>query len=136
MIDPINIAEKLATFEDAFNPRILAECNGHEVRAAKLRGPFVWHAHADDDELFLVVDGAMLMKLREDPADPEAVRTLVVREGEFILIPRGVEHLPSSHPPESTCSVLIFEPAGVVNTGTATGTADATNLTRDALERI
>ncbi len=159
-IDPVNIAEKFAAFEDAWNPRIIAACNGNEVRVAKLRGPFVWHAHEGADELFLVVEGAMLIGIREPgamgkrslPVDgdrghgqtefahgtqPDTIeREEVVRAGELIVIPAGVEHRPASEPEGSICSVLLISRAGEVNTGNAAGTPEAAALTRDALERI
>lgn len=134
--EPVNLAAKLASFADAWNPRIVAELNGQHVRLAKLEGAFVWHAHEDADELFLVVEGEMTMGLRDRAGDPGSEREVALRPGELIVIPRGVEHRPASCPLGSVCSVLLFEPAGVVNTGTAAGTDDARGLTRDGLERI
>jgi len=132
----INLADKLASFADAWNPRIVAELNGQQVRLAKLEGAFVWHAHEDADELFLVVEGEMTMGLRDRAGDPASEREVIVRAGELIVVPRAVEHRPAARPLDSTCSVLLFEPAGVVNTGTAAGTDAAGGLTRDELERL
>jgi len=133
---PINLAQKLASFDDAWNPRIIAACNGNEVRVAKLRGPFVWHAHEDADELFLVVEGAMRIGIRDRASDPSSERSELVRAGELIVIPAGVEHRPASEPEGSTCAVLLINRAGEVNTGTATGSEGAAGFTRESLERL
>jgi len=102
----VNIAEKLAQFEEAGSPRILGEVNESYVKAVKLRGEFVWHHHEREDELFLVVKGRLRMKFRD--------REVLVRPGEFLIVPRGVEHLPVAG--EET-HVLLFEPKSTLNTG-------------------
>ena len=124
-IRPINLAEKLAAIADHWNPRIVAELNGQEVRLAKLSGSFVWHHHAEADELFLVVSGRLRMGLR----DGEGERWVEVHPGEMIVIPRGIEHCPQA---EQEVGILLFEPAGTLNTGNATGDP----RTRPRLERI
>ena len=106
MIDKVNLAEKFSSFEEYWNPMIAGRVNDFHVKLAKLKGEFVWHHHKQEDELFLVVKGRMMMELRE--------RSIEVREGEFIVIPRGVEHRPVA-PDE--CHVLLFEPATTLNTG-------------------
>ncbi|MBL8716718.1 MAG: cupin domain-containing protein [Myxococcales bacterium] len=118
----IDLREKLALFHDAWNPRVIAALNGQEVKLARLEGPFIWHAHAGADELFLVVQGRFRMELRD--------RAIDLTEGQMIVIPRGVEHRPVAD--EGECAVLLFEPAGVVNTGDAAAEA----RTRATLERI
>lgn len=116
----INLAEKFKSFSDHWNPRIVAELNGQEVKLAKIKGPFVWHAHEHEDELFMVLEGSMRMEFRD--------RTEVVEKGEIIVIPRGVEHRPVA---EEEVQILLFEPKGTVNTG-----ATKSELTRNRLDRI
>jgi mannose-6-phosphate isomerase-like protein (cupin superfamily) len=120
-VDKINLAEKLALFQDAWNPRVVAELNGQHVKVVKLAGPFVWHHHDHEDELFLVIRGVLRMELRD--------RAVELRPGELIVIPRGVEHRPCA---DGECEVLLFEPASTVNTGNAADDA----RTRTVLERI
>lgn len=120
-VDKINLAEKLALFQDAWNPRVVAELNGQHVKVVKLAGPFVWHHHDHEDELFLVIRGVLRMELRD--------RAVELSPGELIVIPRGVEHRPCA---DGECEVLLFEPASTVNTGNAADDA----RTRTVLERI
>jgi mannose-6-phosphate isomerase-like protein (cupin superfamily) len=120
-VDKINLAEKLALFHDAWNPRVVAELNGQHVKVVKLAGPFVWHHHDHEDELFLVIRGALRMELRD--------RAVELSPGELIVIPRGVEHRPCA---DGECEVLLFEPASTVNTGNAADDA----RTRTVLEHI
>lgn len=104
------LAEKLAQFNEHWSPRIVGELNGQQVKLVKFQGEFVWHHHDHEDELFLVVSGAFEMQFRD--------RTVALHEGEFLIVPRGVEHRPvAAH----EVSVLLFEPAGTVNTGSAGG---------------
>ena len=103
-----NVSDKLALIGEHWSPRILADCNGQHVKLAKLLGEFVWHAHADADELFFVVKGVLDLEFRD------GVTTL--REGELCVVPAGVEHRPVAR---EECHVLLFEPAGTVNTGDA-----------------
>ncbi len=121
MTDPINIADKLARIREHWSPRLLASLNGQDVKLAKIRGEFVWHAHDDADELFLVLEGSFTMEYRD--------RSVEVREGEIVVVPRGVEHRPVA---ERECSILLFEPAGVVNTGNS----PRSGLTRDSIEPV
>jgi mannose-6-phosphate isomerase-like protein (cupin superfamily) len=120
-MDRINLADKLARFDDHWNPRIVAELNGQHVKLAKLLGAFTWHHHEHEDELFLVLSGSLAIELRD--------RTVVLGPGEMMVVPRGVEHRPVA---EHEVAVLLFEPASTVNTGTATDDP----RTRPALERI
>jgi mannose-6-phosphate isomerase-like protein (cupin superfamily) len=105
-IEKVIIAEKLGQFTDPWNPRIIGELNGQHVKAVKLKGEFVWHHHEHEDEMFLVIKGTLQMAFRD--------RTVVVQPGEFIIVPRGVEHKPVA--PEET-EILLFEPASTLNTG-------------------
>lgn len=105
--DPINLTAKLASFSDTWSPRIIAELNGQQVKLAKLEGQFVWHDHADEDELFLVLEGSLTMQLRDGEVE--------LRVGDLYVVPRGVEHNPVAGP--DGCSVLLFEPAQTKHTG-------------------
>lgn len=106
----INLAEKLSLFSAHWSPKIIAELNGQHVKLVKIHGEFVWHSHAHEDELFLVVQGAFRMEYRD--------RNVDLREGDLVVVPRGVEHRPVA---DRECSILLFEPASTVNTGTAGG---------------
>jgi mannose-6-phosphate isomerase-like protein (cupin superfamily) len=102
----VNLREKFALFGDHWRPRIVGELNGQQVKLVKFAGPFEWHQHADEDEMFLVIDGAFRMEFRDGGVD--------LREGEFLIVPRGVEHRPVA---EREVQVMLFEPAGTLNTG-------------------
>ncbi|MBA4136950.1 MAG: cupin domain-containing protein [Opitutus sp.] len=106
----INLAEKLALVATHWDPKIIAELNGQHVKLVKILGEFVWHHHEHEDELFLVVRGGFRMEYRD--------RTVELREGDMVVVPRGVEHRPVA---ERECSILLFEPASTVNTGSAGG---------------
>lgn len=106
MVETVNIARKLELFQDYWNPRVAGEINDMQVKLVKLKGEFVWHHHEHEDELFLVVKGELLMRLRD--------RDLRVGEGEFVIIPHGVEHMPVA---EEEVHVLLLEPKSTLNTG-------------------
>jgi mannose-6-phosphate isomerase-like protein (cupin superfamily) len=110
MPEKINLAEKLALFSEAWSPRIVGDLNDFQVKLVKLRGEFVWHHHESEDELFLVVRGRFCMRFRD--------REVWVEEGEFVIVPHGVEHCPFA--PEEA-HVLLLEPRTTVNTGSAGG---------------
>jgi mannose-6-phosphate isomerase-like protein (cupin superfamily) len=105
-LDKVNIEEKLALFDEQWKPKIVGELNGQYVKLVKFIGEFVWHHHDDEDELFLVVKGRFRMEFQE--------RSAWIEEGEFIVVPRGVEHRPVA---EEEAHVLLFEPASTLNTG-------------------
>ena len=105
-MEKVNLAEKLALFQDHWNPRIVADLNGQQVKLVKFLGPFVWHQHENEDEMFLVVRGSFRMEFRE--------RVVEIREGEFIVVPHGTEHRPVA---ENEVAVLLFEPSSTLNTG-------------------
>jgi mannose-6-phosphate isomerase-like protein (cupin superfamily) len=105
-VEKVNIEEKLALFDERWKPKIVGELNGQYVKLVKFIGEFVWHHHDDEDELFLVVRGRFRMEFRE--------RSVWIEEGEFIVVPRGVEHRPVA---EEEAHVLLFEPASTLNTG-------------------
>jgi mannose-6-phosphate isomerase-like protein (cupin superfamily) len=102
----INVHEKLALFSDHWNPRVVGELNGQHVKLTKFQGEFVWHNHAEEDEMFLVVRGSFRMDFRD--------RSVTLKEGEFIIVPRGVEHRPVA---EQEVEVMLFEPAEIKHTG-------------------
>jgi mannose-6-phosphate isomerase-like protein (cupin superfamily) len=105
-VNTIDLREKFAAFSDHWSPRIVAELNGQHVKLVKLLGEFVWHHHDEEDELFLVHRGRLVMEFRDGVVELEA--------GEMIVVPRGVEHRPVA--PEEV-EVILFEPAGTLNTG-------------------
>jgi mannose-6-phosphate isomerase-like protein (cupin superfamily) len=102
----INLKEKFSRFSDYANPRVLGEINDMHVKAVKLKGEFLWHHHDAEDELFLVVKGTLRMKFRGHEA--------VVREGEFVIVPRGVEHCPVA---DEEAHIVLIEPKSTRNTG-------------------
>ena len=114
-MQPINLVACLRQFSEHWSPRIIASLNDQEVKLAKFQGAFDWHAHENEDELFLVVQGEFTMEFRD--------RSVILREGEMIVVHRGVEHRPVA---EQECHVLLFEPAGIINTGNARN-SDKTN---------
>lgn len=105
-MDKINIAEKMAQFSEHWSPKIAAELNGQHIKLVKFQGEFVWHHHDHEDEMFLVIKGRFRMDFRDKQVWLEA--------GEFIVVPRGVEHRPFA---EEEVEVMLFEPAGTLNTG-------------------
>lgn len=105
----INLQEKFSSFTDHWSPKILGEVNNFHVKAVKLQGEFVWHQHELEDELFLVTQGALRMKFRDHEA--------VIHEGEFIIVPHGVEHLPVA---DEEVQVILLEPKSTLNTGNLT----------------
>ena len=119
-VEKVNLAEKLRTFRDLWSPKIVGQVNDFHVKLVKLKGEFVWHHHDREDELFLVLRGRMTVQLPEGDVQ--------VGEGEFVVVPRGMEHRPIAL--EET-HVLLLEPASTVNTGNV---RDA--RTREDLERI
>ena len=119
-MDKVLIAEKLNQIPDYWNPRIIGELNGQHVKAVKLSGEFVWHHHDNEDELFLVIKGQLKMEFRD--------KTVVINPGEFIIVPRKVEHRPVA---DQEVEILLFEPASTLNTGNVEN-----ERTRKNLERI
>ncbi|HEY6221115.1 MAG TPA: cupin domain-containing protein [Candidatus Eisenbacteria bacterium] len=115
----VNLDEKLERFQEHWQPKIVGELNESYVKLVKFQGEFVWHHHEAEDELFLVVKGSLRMRLRD--------RDLTVRPGEFIIIPRGVEHLPVA---DEEVHVLLFEPKSTLNTGNVSNERTVPNLER------
>ena len=118
-MEKVNLAEKLALFSEPWQPRVVGELNGQMVKLVKFLGPFVWHHHDHEDELFLVVKGRFRMEFRD--------RHVWLEEGEFLIVPRDVEHRPVA---EDEVHVLLFEPATTRNTGNATDGRTVAQLDR------
>ena len=105
-IEKVNLAEKFNCFNDYWNPRIAGELNGQYVKLTKLKGDFIWHKHDEEDEMFLVIKGVLTMELRN--------KTVELQPGEFIIIPKDVEHKPTAN---EEVHLILFEPAATLNTG-------------------
>ncbi len=105
-MDKVNLAEKFALFNEHWSPKVVGDLNGQQVKLVKFKGPFDWHHHVNEDELFLVVKGNFDMEFRD--------RVVRMNEGEFIIVPKGVEHRPNA---EEEVEVILFEPATTLNTG-------------------
>ena len=105
-MEKINLLQKFSLFSEYWNPKIVGELNGQQVKLVKFKGPFTWHHHDQEDELFLVIKGSFTMELRD--------KNIELNEGECLVIPRGVEHRPNA---AEEVWVLLFEPAGTLNTG-------------------
>lgn len=118
-IEKVSVIEKLNSFQDYWSPKIVGEINDSFVKLVKLKGEFVWHHHESEDELFLVVKGTLLIKLRD--------RDIRVEAGEFVIIPRGVEHLPIA---EEEVHALLLEPKSTLNTGNVTNERTVAELDR------
>lgn len=106
----ISFSQKLAKFSERWSPRVIAEMNDYQFKLVRIQGEFVWHSHADTDEVFIVLEGAMSIELPDGRVDLKA--------GEMFVVPRGVEHKPVA---ETECKMLLVEPAGTINTGDAGG---------------
>lgn len=119
-IQKVNLTEKFASIADYWNPRVAGDLNGQQVKLVKLQGAFIWHKHDHEDELFLVVEGEFTMEFRD--------KSILLKAGEFLIVPRGVEHRPVA---EKEASVLLFEPATTLNTG-----EHHNERTREVLERV
>ena len=117
--EPVSLKDRLAQFHDHWSPKIVGELNGQHVKLVKFQGEFVWHRHELEDELFLVIEGRFRMDFRG--------RQQWLEAGEFLIVPRGVEHRPVA--PQEV-SVLLFEPAGTLNTGDAGGERTVTEPER------
>ena len=120
----INLAQKFAQFNDYYSPKVVGELNNFQVKLAKLKGDFMWHHHDEEDELFMVIQGELHMKIREAEGRE---REQVIRPGEFIIIPHGVEHFPFA--PEET-HILLLEPSTTLNTGNLQNERTVANLER------
>lgn len=112
----VDLADKLAAFSDYWSPKVVARMNDYEIKVVKLQGKFTWHSHADTDELFLVLDGALTIQMRDGD--------VTLTSGQLFVVPRGVEHCPVA---EGEVQAILVEPIGVINTGDAGGPLTATH---------
>ena len=112
----INLEEELTKFSDHWSPKIVAQMNDYHFKLVKAQGDFVWHSHADTDEVFIVLDGEMRIDFRD--------HAVTLQQGEMLVVPKGVEHKPFV---ERECSLMLVEPAGTINTGNAGGELTAPN---------
>ena len=139
-MNKINLAQKLSLFNDYWKPHIIGELNGQLVKLVKFKGPFTWHHHQHEDELFLVVKGRFRMEFRDSDAGSGAdhksdlagekanhEREVWIAEGEMIIVPRGTEHCPVA---DEECHILLFEPASTLNTGNIENELTVKNLNR------
>jgi mannose-6-phosphate isomerase-like protein (cupin superfamily) len=113
---PINLDQKLSKFSEHWTPKVIAEINDYQFKLAKIAGEFVWHSHVDTDEVFLVVEGQMIIEFRDGRVELSA--------GEMFVVPKGVEHKPHA---VTECKIMLIEPRGVVNTGAESGNYTAQN---------
>jgi mannose-6-phosphate isomerase-like protein (cupin superfamily) len=118
-MEKINLVQKLSLFQDRYRPKIVADLNDHQVKLVKLQGPFVWHKHDAEDEMFLVVAGRMTIRFRDGDVD--------LAPGEMIVVPKGVEHMPVA---EQEAHVMLIEPRTTLNTGDAGGPRTVAELDR------
>jgi mannose-6-phosphate isomerase-like protein (cupin superfamily) len=123
-MDKVNIAEKFAKISEYYKPHIAGELNGQMVKLVKTKGEFVFHHHEHEDEMFLVVKGRFRMDYRDDDF---LDRHEWIEEGEFIVVPRGVEHRPVA---EDECWIMLFEPASTLNTGNVVNERTVAQLSR------
>tara|TARA_B110000014_G_scaffold258027_1_gene243514 strand:- start:3073 stop:3432 length:360 start_codon:yes stop_codon:yes gene_type:complete len=102
----INLMEKLSSFSDHWSPKVIAEMNDYQFKLVKIKGDFIWHNHADTDEVFIVIEGSMCIEFED--------RTIELSEGEMYVVPKGVNHKPYA---QEECKIMLVEPRNVVNTG-------------------
>lgn len=113
---PINLRDKLERFNDHWSPRVIAQMNDYQFKLARIQGEFVWHSHADTDEVFFVIDGEMAIEFRDG--------CVTLKTGELFVVPKGVEHKPRA---ANECQIMLVEPCGIVNTGGQGGALTAPN---------
>lgn len=118
-MDKVNLVDKFSRFADQWSPKVVGVVDDYEIKLVKLQGEFVWHQHAEVDEMFFVCKGSMVIHLRD--------RDVALAEGEFFVVPRGTEHLPEA---AEECSVMLFERKGTVNTGEVRGARTVEKLDR------
>ena len=130
-MEKVNLAEKFSQINDHFNPRIAGELNGQQVKLVKFRGEFIWHHHDDEDEMFYVIKGSFDMQLRSErtlqrsPDVSSEEKTITINAGEFLIVPKGVEHRPVA---TEEVEIMLFEPATTRNTGNVINERTVTGL--------
>ena len=112
----INLSKKFEKFSDHWAPKVIAEMNDYQFKLVKVEGEFVWHSHEDTDEIFIVLDGELAIEFRD--------KSISLKKGEMVVVPRGVEHRPSA---KKECQIMIVEPKNIVNTGGSSGMLTAEN---------
>jgi mannose-6-phosphate isomerase-like protein (cupin superfamily) len=122
MIEAVNLAQKLTLFQEYWSPKVVGELNDNYLKVVKVKGEFSWHKHDEDDEMFLVLKGRLVIQLRD--------QDITLNEGDFLVVPKGVEHRPVA---EDEAHILLIEPKTVVNTGDAT---DERKIAPEDLSRI
>jgi mannose-6-phosphate isomerase-like protein (cupin superfamily) len=122
MIEAVNLAQKLTLFQEYWSPKVVGELNDNYLKVVKVKGEFSWHKHDEDDEMFLVLKGRLVIQLRD--------QDITLNEGDFLVVPKGVEHRPVA---EDEAHILLIEPKTVVNTGDA---ADERKIAPEDLSRI
>ena len=115
-MEKINLKEKLSKFSDHWSPKVVAEMNDYQFKLVKIKGDFVWHNHADTDEVFIVIEGKMKIEFEDE--------TVELNEGDMYVVAKGIQHKPSA---ENECKIMLVEPRGVVNTGNTEGDLTAAN---------
>ena len=123
-MDKINLAQKLSLFEDHWNPRIIGHLNGQYLKLVKFQGPFAWHHHDNEDEMFLVVKGRFRMEYRDSSGREQSIW---IEQGEMITVPRGVEHCPVA---DGEVHIILIEPKSTLNTGNITNERTVAQLER------
>jgi mannose-6-phosphate isomerase-like protein (cupin superfamily) len=112
----INVLDKFSKFQTQWTPRVIAEMNDYQFKIARIQGEFIWHHHADTDEVFFIIEGEMVLRLRDGDVP--------LRAGEMYVVPKGVDHLPCA---ANECKIMLIEPRGVTNTGNVGGERTAQN---------
>ena len=116
-MNKVNLAERFSLFNEHWQPKIVGQLNGQHVKLAKLKGEFVWHSHENEDEFFMVIKGHLTIKLKDE--------TIELDEGEFYIVPKGVEHLPIA---DEEAHIMMFEPKDTLNTGDVSSNRTVTEL--------
>lgn len=114
---PVNLIEKFSLFNEYWTPKIVGELNGQQVKLAKLKGEFVWHTHENEDEMFFVVKGKLIIQIKNKPRiidENQEINTIIINENEFFIVPRGLEHKPIAN---DEVWIMLFEPATTFHTG-------------------
>ena len=115
-IKSINIAEKFEKFSDCWSPKVIAKMNDYQFKLVKIEGEFIWHSHLETDEAFIVIEGELIIELRDGTVD--------LKKGEMYIVPKGVEHKPVA---KNECRIMLIEPKGVTNTGDQTNKLTSEN---------
>jgi mannose-6-phosphate isomerase-like protein (cupin superfamily) len=118
-MENINLLQKFGLFNEHWSPKVIGELNGQHIKLSKFKGEFIWHKHDEEDEAFFVIKGSFVMEMRD--------KTIVVNEGDMLIVPKGVEHRPVA---EEEVWVMLFEPAGTLNTGDVVNEKTTTELER------